>query len=386
MANLSYPDLKKRQNMHKFCDKVFGRKGNDGGDNENNWNVKGKGIFMSEYVEIDKVKYKKWDEDLPTILISAKKNPGIYLYGRYPHERNIKKVNMTTLDKSAEFGGQGSQGNKGHQFEAVLDARLNECVSSRCCKGQYDDEAKHLIELVSKDMGASVKSVTLEGGRNQPRPVKVQGGQPYIEPYKPVDHGKKVTDITMHMGNNKDAYLSLKSGDTLTFINSGVSKEFFPMQEMKKGMVKKKDGIALLDMWGINNAKFCQIFNQYGSGTKMDDHIVDVTSLVDKTKLKKFMQTAIGAGYFMVHETNGKIKYWYISASENKKYANVDGCKFTAYYGGKSGKGKRIDIEFENAYYFFSMNIRNKQSGIYPSHIMMDYTSLSGIKKTTLGS
>ena len=70
----------------------------------------------------------------------------------------------------------------------------------------------------------------------------------------------------------------------------------------------------------------------------------------------------------------------------NKKYANIDSCTFTAYYGGKSGKGKRIDIEFENRYYFFSMNIRNKQSGIYPSHIMLDYTSLSGIKKTTLGS
>ena len=386
MAKLSYPDLKKRQNMHKFIDKVFGRKGDDGGDNENNFNVVGKGVFMAEYVEINKVKYKKYQKDLPTILISAKDNPGIYLYGRYPHKRTIEKVNMTSLDKSAEFGGQGSKGNKGHQFEAVLDARLTECVSSRCCRGRYADEAKHLIELVSKDMGASVEGVTLEGGRNQPRPVKVQGSQPYIEPIKPGDHGKKVTDITMHMGNNKDAYLSLKSGDTLTFINSGVSKEYFPMEEMKKGMVKKKDGITLLNMWGINNAKFCQIFNQYGSGVKMDDHIVDVTKDVDKSKLKKFMQTAIGSGYFMIHEDSGKIKYWYISDAMNKKYANIDSCTFTAYYGGKSGKGKRIDIEFENRYYFFSMNIRNKQSGIYPSHIMLDYTSLSGIKKTTLGS
>ena len=87
------------------------------------------------------------------------------------------------------------------------------------------------------------------------------------------------------------------------------------------------------------------------------------------------MRTAIGAGYFMIHETNGKIKYWYISDAENKKYANIDSCKFTAYYGGKSGKGKRIDIEFSNNYYDFKMNIRNKQSGVYPSHIMMDYTS-----------
>ena len=38
----------------------------------------------------------------------------------------------------------------------------------------------------------------------------------------------------------------------------------------------------------------------------------------------------------------------------------------TAYYGGKNGKGKRVDIEFSNQYYDFKVNIRNKQGGKYP--------------------
>jgi hypothetical protein len=49
----------------------------------------------------------------------------------------------------------------------------------------------------------------------------------------------------------------------------------------------------------------------------------------------------------------------------------------TVYYGGKSGKGVRIDIEFRSSIYEFKINIRDKQgkSG-YPSHIMMDYVYL----------
>jgi hypothetical protein len=43
------------------------------------------------------------------------------------------------------------------------------------------------------------------------------------------------------------------------------------------------------------------------------------------------------------------------------------------YYGGLGGNGKRIDITFESPTYSFKVNIRNKQGGLYPSHIMCDY-------------
>ena len=45
------------------------------------------------------------------------------------------------------------------------------------------------------------------------------------------------------------------------------------------------------------------------------------------------------------------------------------------YYGGKLGNGKRIDMEFSNGYFDFKLNIRNKQGGLYPSHLMLDYKS-----------
>ena len=86
----------------------------------------------------------------------------------------------------------------------------------------------------------------------------------------------------------------------------------------------------------------------------------------------------------MIHELSGKVYYWWVGESENKKFADVSSSKMIAYYGGKSGKGKRIDIEFSNRYYKFKVNIRNKQSGVYPSHIMLDYESLPAIGKTIL--
>ena len=291
---------------------------------------------------------------------------------------------MTKLFKSDEFGGQGPKGNAGHEFERQLDRRLQECLHSRCCRGNYDDESKHLIQLLSDHANSPVKSAELVGGANQSRPIKVRGSSPYIAPSSPAKHGPLLTDITVHHANKAQSYLSLKTSKTITFINSGVSKNYFTQEDMSKGMVTKKDGIALLEAFGLNNALFCKVFNSYGSSNVERFESVDVTRDVDKNKLKSFMRTAIGANYHMVHELNGKVYYWYVGEQENKKYADISGSKIIAHYGGKSGKGKRIDVEFENTFYKFKMNIRNKQSGVYPSHIMLDYESLVGVKKTVL--
>ncbi|MEY3059951.1 MAG: Cyanophage [Bacteroidota bacterium] len=43
------------------------------------------------------------------------------------------------------------------------------------------------------------------------------------------------------------------------------------------------------------------------------------------------------------------------------------------YYGGITGVGKRVDVVFESAKYIFKVNIRPKDRGVYPTHIMCDY-------------
>ena len=59
MANLKYADLGKRNNRFKFIDKVFGRKGDDGGTNENNWNTD-KGLFYHSFA-LQRIKEKDFN-------------------------------------------------------------------------------------------------------------------------------------------------------------------------------------------------------------------------------------------------------------------------------------------------------------------------------------
>ena len=55
------------------------------------------------------------------------------------------------------------------------------------------------------------------------------------------------------------------------------------------------------------------------------------------------------------------------------KASKVTTCK--VYYGGKGGKGKRIDMEMESATYKFKINIRDTQGKDgYPTRMMCDFS------------
>jgi hypothetical protein len=58
-----------------------------------------------------------------------------------------------------------------------------------------------------------------------------------------------------------------------------------------------------------------------------------------------------------------------------KKAAAIN--SIVIYYGGKTGKGKRIDITCKSQLYEFKLNIRDKQGNdVYPSHLMCDFKPL----------
>ena len=58
-----------------------------------------------------------------------------------------------------------------------------------------------------------------------------------------------------------------------------------------------------------------------------------------------------------------------------KAAAKVGTC--TVHYGGKTGKGKRIDMEMKSSYYKFKLNIRDTQGKDgYPTRMMCDFTTL----------
>ena len=74
----------------------------------------------------------------------------------------------------------------------------------------------------------------------------------------------------------------------------------------------------------------------------------------------------------MVHGGVGTVKMYKIDEQYMRKASQITG-SVKLMYGGSQGKGKRLDIHLESSVYKFMFNLRNKQSGLYPSHIMCDY-------------
>ena len=74
----------------------------------------------------------------------------------------------------------------------------------------------------------------------------------------------------------------------------------------------------------------------------------------------------------MVHGKGGNVDMYEMDETYMKKAAKITG-RITLNYGGARGKGKRLDMHCESSVYKFMFNLRNKQGGKYPSHIMCDY-------------
>ena len=383
MANLNLSEITSKGKEHRaklLVNKVFKKEGEMSNFATN------KGLFNADALFVDgkKVPYNK---KLADLIVSFKgQRIKIELEGLLAGKTTKSKVKLTELEKTEEFGGQPSGGkriNKGNEFEKNLHNRFVEILTSKCPKGLYAKEAQKIIDAASKSAKSPVKKAVHAGGANTSRPIVFGGNDPYITPRQPEKHGEKLTDITLIHANNAETYLSLKYGPSLTFMNAGVSKNYFLEQDMKSGTVDNRDGKKLLKAFGINNAKFCKVFNDYGKAGKQVDHHEQKVKL-DKGMLKSLIGTAIGANYWMVHaQPDGSIFFWQITKKRNVDYSTVTG-EGTIYYGGKQGRGKRIDLEFSNNFYDFQMNIRNKQRGLYPSHIMLDYTSKPATGKKKL--
>tara|TARA_Y100000593_G_C4256060_1_gene309710 strand:+ start:42 stop:1205 length:1164 start_codon:yes stop_codon:yes gene_type:complete len=387
MANLSIPEITKSGKEYRtslLVEKTFQRNGN-----MNNF-MTDLGLFHASSISINRKEYKKFTSSLEgeILNLAGSRGSSLELRGKLAGKKQIVSIPINKIEKGTEFGGQpagGKKENKGITFEKELYQRFRECIQGKCCKGKYDRQAKHILEATSAAMGSPVKDVKPIGGLNQSRPLVLSGGVPIIDPSSPEDHGKLLTDIDLIHKNGKKSHLSLKFSSTLTFVNSGVAKNFFPEAEIKSGSITNELGKKVLESLGIENELFCKVFNDYGKGGKMvDPHEVDVSKKVNKQNLKKLLQTAVGANYWMVHGMEGnKVYFWEMPKIKNDAFATISG-QITLYYGGTGGTGKRIDITFSNPYFEFKLNIRNKQSGLYPSHLMMDYKSLSATGKQLL--
>jgi hypothetical protein len=270
--------------------------------------------------------------------------------------------------------GEGSRGgrgikSKGLGFEGELTSDL-ELLREEGISESNKDQFKYpdLIIEISKELGLKEGNFTVipEGEKNQSRPLGFKSGGPVVE-FSAGSAAETLTDITINKKGTK-YYLSAKYGNTLTFFNSGITK-ILPASEIKSGKITNPDGIALLDTFGIDNETFCKVFNDYPDGNFSE--LSGATTKYSISNIKNLVKSGIGEGYYMVKAGGKSSQFEHIDSA----YANTasDISSPVVYYGGLGGNGKRVDITFESPTYKFKINIRNKQGGLYPTHIMCDY-------------
>ena len=383
MAELSKADLGKRGNEETLVKKFFHMGGLMDTFLHKDGQFKPYAIVVvmddeeHPFESDEKDRYDELLARMRTILARTNNKDKILFTGKFVNTNQIKTVPITEMVKTEEFGGQtgGKKVNLGIKFEKDFYESLRCELACECKRTSYEKEAKSLVEQIGKDVGVGFSDVEAVGGKNQPRPLVGGGGGLYVTAggTKTKKIGSTVTDITTFWGPQKEEkYLSLKYGNTLTFINSGVGRIFTP-DDYKKYFEGYSNPIGkeIFRMFGIDPIAYAKTFNEYPHKTKMPT--VDVTNKCDKSAIQDLLQYAIGYGYWMVHGgTSGGVKMYEMDQAYMKKASTISG-SVKLMYGGSQGKGKRLDIHMESSVYKFMFNLRNKQSGLYPSHIMCDY-------------
>ena len=315
----------------------------------------------------------------------------VFLIGSYKGSRTKKTIRYTQVTKTIEFGGKpigSKKENKGNIFEREFTNRMKECINGEPCSGKYHKPAGWLIGQLEQDGKKPIIDIKQLGGQNTPRPFEVDGKQPYVAPRKHQAHGAVMTDIDVFYKSKPTSHLSAKSGPSLTFINSG-TKSLFSDKDIKEHNIQTNKGKSLLEMCGLDEDAFCNTFNNFGKSHQTAKNIKNSgPKKVNKGILEKFLKTAMGSDYWMIHSRDkgqDKINMYYMNPNLVENNFSKISSNVVVFYGGKQGNGKRVDIEFSNSNFSFKLNVRSKTGGqVFPTHIMLEYKTLMVPGKMTL--
>jgi len=310
----------------------------------------------------------------------------------------IFTIPINWIKKIPDFGGQGAQGggktlNKGNLFEQYFYEDAVKVLEGAIKGKRFVPTIIEMNKVLEKKLGKAMgmvegdpkfKGVLEEGSANKSRPLAYSGGSLVVAAEGNVteDMGSTLTDITFQYGKElTPVYLSLKFGPTLTFFNTGVGGRNGPLlfteREISQGNVTTQGGLDFLKMFGMADdqaaiKKFCESFTNYPRTTPIKNHIFESTTF-EFSAIKKLLRSGIGYGYWMVHNTKDTTIDWYeIDEQYMKDAASITG-GVTIYYGRMNGMGKGVNMTCKSEHYNFTFNIRNKQGGTFPTHIMCDY-------------
>ena len=316
----------------------------------------------------------------------------------------ILTIPISWFWKIPAFGGQGSnisEGktlNKGTKFEkdfykdavkvlegatkgGVLGIGAGYIPAIIKMNKKFEKKLGEVLGMVEAD--PKLVGVLEEGSANKSRPLAYSGGSLVVAAEGNVteDMGSTLTDVTFQYGEDKTpVYLSLKYGPTLTFFNSGVrgrnGPTLFDETEIQNKTVTTDGGLDFLKMFGMADdkaaiTKFCESFTNYPRSQRIKDHIFPSITY-SQSDIEKLLRSGIGYGYWMVHNTKKTIDVYEITKTYMEEASTIEG-GVTIYYGRMDGFGKGINMTCSSKHYNFVFNIRNKQGGTFPTHVMCDY-------------
>ena len=273
-------------------------------------------------------------------------------------------IPLGALKKSSEFGGKKVSDNKGNAYEDEFTKDLNNYFISDNHDLVKDLNAMKLIESMLGD--STVKEIRADGALNQKRPLVIDSNKIYVG-NGDNNIGKIVSDITI-ITDKGEKYLSLKHGNTVTFVNAGVST-ILSQKDMEDGKIDNKEGALLLNLLGIDNERFVSVFNDY-KGDCNNKEKIDITKEISTKKFLDFMSSVIGYGYILVHKKGNNTHILDMTESNMKRFLKVH--KASIVYP-LNGCNKRVDIVIDMEGINIKINIRNKNGRVYPSNLMADY-------------
>lgn len=282
------------------------------------------------------------------------------------------QAKLSKVDIKFGNGSSGNRGvnNRGNLFEPQFAQALNDWWAGEEIRDMAMRNAIEHLDKTYKLRKDKTFEVIQEGAENTRRPLKFG---PPIELTNPkgsgYNVGQSVTDLTIKTDKQK-IFLSLKLGSTVTFFNVGVRTVLTP-HEIKNKNITNRNGLAILNLFNLDHDKFCDVFNQEYTPTTTDPFEVRMTNF-NRDGLRKLLQSGVGYGYHVIHKMRGTILSKNMDQNAMRKAAEPQ--SLTIYYGGKGGRGRRVDMVVETASYTMKLNIRDTQgSDGYPTRMMCDF-------------
>ena len=288
---------------------------------------------------------------------------------------NGAKLDRLKLDHTS--WGNGSRGgggsfNKGAAFERELAKNINEWVeTSELPKNKmYADLIENIIEAHGLEDCKQI-GVEMVGEKDTKRPLSWSNGWFVGDAGKGnYDIGQKVSDVTITLdcidGSTREVYLSAKTTGTVALSNLGTKTNVFPDADILKDTQNSASrfptaGEKLLKTFGIDEDDFVKIFREaremHECGGEIKSGKVVNNPSYDGQLLSDLIKGCLGHGYHYCHLNGGKIKEFNVTKDINRATSVVS--SVVIYYGGKTGKGQRVDMVVDTGTMELKFNVRN---------------------------